>query len=78
MLAISRTGSSNDFTGPCLDRFRMPRKPGVEWNDQIGHFDDMPTTPQLGLVNNGWLAMCVKNGRLKANRTRYFRSALSV
>ncbi len=24
--------------------FRIPRKPGVERNDQIGHFDDMPFT----------------------------------
>jgi hypothetical protein len=28
----------------------MPRKPGVQRNDQIGHFDDMPTPRQLGSV----------------------------
>lgn len=30
-----------------MDSFRMPRKPGVERNHQIGHFDDMPTIRQL-------------------------------
>jgi hypothetical protein len=27
--------------------FRMPRKPGVERNNQIGHFDDMATIREL-------------------------------
>jgi hypothetical protein len=39
-----RAGSGLD-----LPNFRMPRNPGVERNDQIGHFDGIPTIrPERG------------------------------
>ncbi len=39
-LHLSATGAG--WRGLGRPNFRLARKPGVERNDQIGHFDDMP------------------------------------
>ena len=48
------------------DGFRMRRKPGVERNDQISHFGDMPTNRTRSALFND----CALNGKVAKTLSR--------